>query len=67
MHFFYRIEPFDTLRILYSSPESFPTGASTYIVMFTDVFYTLLRLAVIIMLFMTAFTLGFHCLLAEQV
>ncbi len=35
--------------------------------MFTDVFYTLLRLAVIIMLFMTAFTLGFHCLLAEQV
>jgi hypothetical protein len=38
-----------------------------YIVMFTDVLVTFLKLSVIIVLFVVAFSLGFHCLLAEQV
>jgi hypothetical protein len=38
-----------------------------YIVMFTDVLQTFLKLSLVIGLFVIAFALGFHCLLAEQV
>ena len=37
-----------------------------YIVMFTDVLVTFLKLSVIIVLFIIAFSLGFHCLLGER-
>jgi transient receptor potential cation channel subfamily A protein 1 len=38
-----------------------------YILMFTDVLKTFLKLSIVIMLFIIAFSLGFHCLLADQV
>ena len=34
--------------------------------MFTDVLVTFLKLSVIIVLFIVAFSLGFHCLLGER-
>ena len=37
-----------------------------YIVMFTDVLVTFLKLSIIIVLFIIAFSLGFHCLLGER-
>ena len=37
-----------------------------YIVMFTDVLVTFLKLSIIIVLFIVAFSLGFHCLLGER-
>ena len=37
-----------------------------YIVMFKDVLVTFLKLSVIIVLFIVAFSLGFHCLLGER-
>ena len=38
-----------------------------YVLMVIDVLYTFLKFAVIILLFVIAFSLGFHCLLAQQV
>ena len=38
-----------------------------YILMFTDVLKTFGKLSVVIVLFIIAFSLGFHCLLADQV
>ena len=35
--------------------------------MFTDVLKTFAKLSVVVVLFIIAFSLGFHCLLADQV
>jgi hypothetical protein len=52
--------------ILLSNIRKFPF-IGIYIVMFTNVLQTFLKLSVIIAMFIVAFSLGFHCLLANQV
>ncbi len=42
-------------------------GLGIYVVMFTDVLLTFLKLSLLIALFIMAFSMGFHCLLADQV
>ena len=38
-----------------------------YILMITNILKTFLKLSIIVIVFVLAFALGFHCLLAEQV
>jgi hypothetical protein len=51
---------------LLSNIRKFPF-LGIYVVMFADVLCTFLKLSVIIVLFIVAFSMGFYCLLAEQV
>ncbi len=51
---------------LLSNVRKFPF-LGIYVVMFTDVVQTFLKFSIIVALFIIAFSLGFHCLLAEKV
>ena len=51
---------------LLSTLRKFPF-LGIYVVMFTDVLQTFLKFALIILLFIIAFSLGFHALIGEQV
>ena len=51
---------------LLSNIRKFPF-LGIYVVMFTDVLLTFLKFAVIVIMFIVAFSMGFHCLLANQV
>ena len=51
---------------LLSTLRKFPF-LGIYVVMFTDVLQTFLKFSLIILLFIVAFSLGFHALIGEQV
>ena len=51
---------------LLSNVRKFPF-LGIYVVMFSDVMQTFLKFSIICALFLVAFSLGFHVLLAEQV
>ncbi len=52
--------------VLLSNIRKFPF-LGIYIVMFVDVLVTFLKFSLIVVMFIVAFSLGFHCLLANQV
>ena len=52
--------------IFLSNVQMFPF-LGIYILMITNILKTFLKLSIIVILFVLAFALGFHCLLAEQV
>ena len=49
-----------------SNVQMFPF-LGIYILMITNILKTFLKLSIVVILFVLAFALGFHCLLAEQV
>ena len=51
---------------LVSNVRKFPF-LGIYVVMITDVLLTFMKVAVIVILLVEGFALGFYCLLAEQV
>ena len=52
--------------IFLSNVQMFPF-LGIYILMITNILKTFLKLSIVVILFVLAFALGFHCLLAEQV
>ena len=52
--------------IFLSNVQMFPF-LGIYILMITNILKTFLKLSIIVIVFVLAFALGFHCLLAEQV